>query len=168
MKSYKWKISVTKVWKSKIRYDSFLVFSVLFGGVYSVFSLANVFIKKFADQYCQFWQFLKKSKMGAFVRRTLTLRNFFVASSLANLFCLSEKFVLAPQTLSGDSVFSEIWQKQNRPFSSFSAKNLTFLPIKIWLKRSFNIAPKLMVLWSKWIKSNLKCTNGGPIQTYLL
>ena len=61
-----WKISVTKVQKSKIWDDSFLAFSVAFVVVYSVFSVAAVFTEKFPDQNWYFCKFPKKTKKGPF------------------------------------------------------------------------------------------------------
>ena len=59
-RTLKQKISVTKVWKSKIWNDRFLAFSVPFIVVYSIFSLGGVFTEKFADQNHLFWKFSKK------------------------------------------------------------------------------------------------------------
>ena len=44
------KISLTKVWKSKIWDDRFLGFSVAFVVVYTLFSVGTVYTEKFADQ----------------------------------------------------------------------------------------------------------------------
>ena len=40
----------------------------------------------------------------------------------AHFLGLSKRYVLDPQTLIGDSVFMEIWLKQNRPFHNFRQK----------------------------------------------
>ena len=78
-----------------------------------------------------------------------------------HLLGLSERYVLDPQTLIGDSVFMEIWLKQNSPFSQFSSKISIFSLIKSWSKRSLKIAPKRRLLRKKLIKSTLKYTDRG-------
>ena len=83
-----------------------------------------------------------------------------------HLLGLSERYVLDPQTLIGDSVFMEIWLKQNRPFSQFSSKISIFSPIKIWSKWYIKIARKHRVLGKKLIKSTLKYTDRGSFYTY--
>ena len=94
------------------------------------------------------------------------LENVFYAFSPVHLFCPSERFVLDPKTLIRESVFMEIWPKQNRTFSEFLSKNSFFSPIKIWSKRSLKIVPKLRVLWSKCWNPILKCRDWWPICTY--
>ena len=46
----------------------------------------------------------------------------FVVCFPSHLLGLSERYVLDPQTLIWDSVFMEIWLKQNRPFYNFRQK----------------------------------------------
>ena len=123
MAYFKIKIYVTKVWKSKISDDSLLAFSVAFILAYFVFSLVAVFMEKFSDQNHLLWKFSKKVGKVHFVQQNLHLRNFSPQPISINLICPSEKFVLDPQSLIGDSVFMKIWWKQNRPFSECSAKN---------------------------------------------
>ena len=43
-----------------------------------------------------------------------------------HLLGLSKRYVLDPQTLIRDSVFIEIWSKQNRPFFTIFIKNINF------------------------------------------
>ena len=71
------KISVTKVWKSKIWNDEFLGFSVAVVMVYSIFSVGAVFTTKFFDQNYQFWKISKKQKKHDFVWQNSPLRYFF-------------------------------------------------------------------------------------------
>ena len=96
------------------------------------------------------------------------LEMIFLVCFPTHLLGLSERYVLDPQTLIGDSVFMEIWLKQNRPFSQFSIKISFFSTIKIWSKRSLKIVPKRRLLRKKLIKSSLKNTDRGAFSTYWL
>ena len=104
MRTSKRKNSVTKVWKSKIWDDSFLAFSVGFVVVYSVFSLDAVFTEIFADQNRLICKFPKKTKKLAFsYSKICPLEMIFFAFFPNHLLGPSERYVLDPRTLIGDS-----------------------------------------------------------------
>ena len=85
----KQKISLTKVWKSKIWDDSSLAISIPIVVVYSVFSVGAVIMEKFGDQYCLFWKFSKKWKKREFwtAKFDPLKKKFHLFSSLIFLAC---------------------------------------------------------------------------------
>ena len=160
------KISVTKVWKSKIWDDRFLGFYVAFIVVYSFF-FRYCFHREICRSKSPVLEIFKKTQKRAFLYSKIgPLEMIFFACFPTHLFGLSERYALSPQTLIGDSAFIEIWPKQNRPFSKFSSKISIFSLIKIWSKRSLKIAQKRRFLRKKLIKSTLKYMDRGAFSTY--
>ena len=132
------------------------------------------YLPKNGPKIAKKWQKRPKNRKNCKKKRVILhskicpLEMIFLVCFPTHLLGLSERYVLDPPTLIGDSVFMEIWLKQNRPFSQFSIKISIFSPIKIWSKRSLKIVPKRRLLRKKLIKSSLKNTDRGAFSTYWL